>query len=67
MHLRHSLIRDIFFASILEENVREYQSVAKTKDESLANFQVQFQRLADYAGSIAAETEKDKIIKSSGR
>ncbi|XP_074355926.1 uncharacterized protein LOC141695588 [Apium graveolens] len=51
-----------FPASIREEYVREYQSITQRDDESVANFQVRFQRLASYARSVAG-SEVDKIMK----
>ncbi|XP_074373744.1 uncharacterized protein LOC141714102 [Apium graveolens] len=51
-----------FPASIREEYVREYQSITQRDDESVADFQVRFQRLAGYARSVAG-SEADKIMK----
>nr|XP_017245395.1 PREDICTED: uncharacterized protein LOC108217052 [Daucus carota subsp. sativus] len=51
-----------FPASVREEYAREYQSIAQGEDESVADFQVRFQRLAGYARSIAGN-EQDKIMK----
>ncbi|WOG92735.1 hypothetical protein DCAR_0312010 [Daucus carota subsp. sativus] len=51
-----------FPASVREEYAREYQSIAQRDDESVADFQVRFQRLAGYARSIAGD-EQDKIMK----
>ncbi|XP_074335508.1 uncharacterized protein LOC141672725 [Apium graveolens] len=51
-----------FPVSIREEYAREYQSIAQKEDESVADFQVRFQRLAGYARSVAG-TEEDKIMK----
>ncbi|XP_074323035.1 uncharacterized protein LOC141659982 [Apium graveolens] len=51
-----------FPASIREEYAREYQSITQKEDESVADFQVRFQRLAGYARSVAG-TEEDKIMK----
>ena len=51
-----------FPASIREEYIREYQSIIQREDESIADFQVRFQRLPRYARSVAG-TEEDKIMK----
>ncbi|XP_074337594.1 uncharacterized protein LOC141674791 [Apium graveolens] len=51
-----------FPASIREEYVREYQSIILRDDESVADFQVRFQRLAGYARYVAG-SEADKIMK----
>lgn len=51
-----------FSASIREEHTREYQSIAQKKDESVAYFQIRFQRLTGYARSIVG-TAEDKITK----
>ena len=51
-----------FPASIREEYIREYQSIIQRDNESVADFQVRFQRLAGYANSVAG-TEADKIMK----
>ncbi|XP_074333161.1 uncharacterized protein LOC141670967 [Apium graveolens] len=51
-----------FPASIREEYARKYQTIAKKENESVADFQVRFQRLAGYARSIAGN-EEDKIMK----
>ncbi|XP_074363086.1 uncharacterized protein LOC141703458 [Apium graveolens] len=51
-----------FPASIREEYVREYQSIILRDDESVADFQVRFQRLAGYARYVAG-SEVDKIMK----
>ncbi|XP_074374411.1 uncharacterized protein LOC141714814 [Apium graveolens] len=51
-----------FPGSIHEEYVREYQSITQRDDESVADFQVRFQRLAGYARSVAG-SKADKIMK----
>ncbi|XP_074323441.1 uncharacterized protein LOC141660359 [Apium graveolens] len=44
------------------ENTLTWQSITQRDDESVADFQVRFQRLAGYARSVAG-TEADKIMK----
>ncbi|XP_074326625.1 uncharacterized protein LOC141664569 [Apium graveolens] len=51
-----------FPTSICEEYVRGYQSITQRDDESVADFQVRFQRLAGYARSVVG-SEADKIMK----
>ncbi|XP_063942338.1 uncharacterized protein LOC135150117 [Daucus carota subsp. sativus] len=51
-----------FPASVREEYAREYQNIAQKEDESVADFQIRFQRLANYARSIAGN-DADKIMK----
>ncbi|XP_017217043.2 uncharacterized protein LOC108194596 [Daucus carota subsp. sativus] len=51
-----------FPACVREEYAREYQNIAQKEDESVTDFQIRFQRLANYARSIAGN-DADKIMK----
>ncbi|WOH01704.1 hypothetical protein DCAR_0521089 [Daucus carota subsp. sativus] len=51
-----------FPASVREEYAREYQNIAQKEDKSVADFQIRFQRFANYARSIAGN-DADKIMK----
>ena len=51
-----------FPTSVREEYAREHQSIAQKEDESVIDFRIQFQRLANYTRSIAGNKE-DKIMK----